>query len=293
MNQIVYLNGQYISLNEAHISPLDRGFVFADGVYEVIRYYDGQGFEVNSHIERLKQSLEKTRIICDTNEFNHIAVQLIRKNKLEKFNAGIYIQVTRGAYPRKHQFPTENVEPTVYVNAFRMEHDMNQLKNGMAVITKEDIRWLRCDIKSISLLPNTMLFQEAIENNAAECLMYRKEDITEATHSSFLAIRDHIIYTHPLNEFILPGITRKIVINICHKHNIKVIEKPVKIWDIHKYDELLVCGTGNEITPVTKVDSKTVNNGKPGKITRFIQREFFKLTYGNIPEMYDWDFLRD
>ena len=276
----VYLNGQFISSDKAMISHEDRGFYFADGIYEVVKYYRGKPLCFNEHLQRLKNSLEGVRIRYNRfNELRGIFDQLVETNKLEQAYAGIYLQITRGAAPRIHCFPGTEVEPTVYARAFPMKTFLEEMKNGIRVISREDIRWHRCNIKSIALLPNTMLFQEATEAGAGECFLIRDGYFTEATHSNILFVKDGTLHTHPDSNLILPGITKGLVFDICRRVGIGVIEMQVPAAEIPQMDECFITGTGSEIMPVIAIDEMQVGNGKPGAITRRLQNEFFRISY--------------
>lgn len=278
MNELIYLNGQFLPKNQAFISPNDRGFVFADGIYEVIKYYNGKPFRFADHMDRLKRNLELLNIdINNLNEFGAVFMQLLKKNDLMQQQAGVYFQATRGTHKRVHQFPN-NIEPTVYSFAYAMPSLTENHEKGIKVITHEDIRWLRCDIKSISLLPNTMLFNQATEAGATECILIRNGLVTEATHSSVLAVKNGCVVTHPLSNLVLPGITRKVVLEICYENNIPVEERALTEKELYEVDELMVVGTGNEVTPVIQINDKPVGNKKPGELTRFLQQKFFQLT---------------
>ncbi|MBN2347646.1 MAG: D-amino-acid transaminase [Bacteroidales bacterium] len=283
MPEIVYLNGFFLTKNKALISPDDRGFNFADGVYEVIRYYKGQPFLFDEHIRRLERSLNAVKIVFnDTHELQNIFNRLILENRLNNLYAGIYLQITRGSAKRTHHFPKENLQCTIYATAFEKKPMLKQLKTGIKVISRPDIRWLRCDIKSIALLPNTLIFQEAVEHGADECILIRQGNITEGTHSNAFAVKNNKVYTHPDGNLILSGITRIAVRKICSELNIELIEEPVKQHEIHNYSEFFLTGTGNEIMPVVQIDNYIFGNGIPGKITREIQRAFFKHTYEQL-----------
>jgi D-alanine transaminase len=154
-----------------------------------------------------------------------------------------------------------------------------EMNNGVQVMMREDIRWLRCNIKSIALLPNTLLFEEVAEKGAFECLLVRNGCVTEATHSNILAVRNNTLYTHPDSNLILPGITKSAVLRLCRDHNIKVVEEPIKADEISTYDEWFLTGTGSEIVPVVKIDDVLIGGGKPGPVTRRLQQEFFRITY--------------
>jgi len=279
----VYLNGQFISSDKAMISHEDRGFYFADGVYEVVKYYRGNPFCFTAHLNRLQNSLEGVRIRYNKlNELRRIFDQLVETNYLKDSFAGIYLQITRGAAPRIHCFPDAQVEPTVYARAFPMKIYRDEMRNGIRVISREDIRWHRCNIKSIALLPNTMLFQEATEAGAGECFLVRDGFFTEATHSNILFIKDGKLQTHPDSNLILPGVTKGVVFDICRRIGIGVVEAPMKADEAQWVDECFITGTGGEIMPVIAIDGKRIGSGKPGAITRRLQEEFLRITYGEL-----------
>jgi D-alanine transaminase len=279
MSEVVYLNGSLVAKNKAFISPEDRGFNFADGVYEVIKYYHGKPFRYDDHIERLKRSLHEIQINfeeCD--QFEVVFQQLLEKNGLTGQDAGIYLQITRGSHPRIHRFP-ENIKTTVYASAFPFSTKPEQLEHGIKVITADDIRWLRCDIKSISLLPNVLNSQKAFEMNAEETILIRNGVVTEASHSSVLGVKDGIVITHPDSNLVLPGITRKVVLEICRANGIRVIEEGIPATELFKMDEVMIVGTGSEVTPVVNIDGIKLKDGRPGSVTRFIQGKFFEQTH--------------
>jgi D-alanine transaminase len=279
----VYLNGQYISKDKAVISPDDRGFYFADGVYEVIKYYKGNPFRLNEHLNRLKNSLAGIRIQYErVEELAEIGSKLININQRYGQFSGIYIQITRGAASRSHCFPINEVKPTVYCYSFDMPMFENEVRNGVFVITREDIRWNRCNIKSIALLPNTLLFQEACEKGAFECLLIRDGLFTEATHSNIIFVKNGSLFSHPDTNLILPGITKSAVFELSRSINIQVIEEPVRVSDYTKFDECFITGTGSEITPVVKIDDHVIGNGNPGPVTKKLQHAFFKITYEQL-----------
>jgi D-alanine transaminase len=276
MKELVYLNGNFIQRQDARISPDDRGFIFADGVYEVIKYYNGKPLRYDDHLQRLKRSLSEIKInYSETGSFENICKELLLQNGLNGKHAGVYIQITRGANHRVHYFP--DTTPTVYAFAFEMPSAREKLEKGIKVITQEDIRWHRCDIKSVSLLPNVMLYNNAHENGAGESILIRNGIVTEATHSSVIAVKNGKVITHPLSNLVLPGITRKVVLEICSEHNIPFNEKSFSEAGLFEMDELFIAGTGSEITPVVQINDQPVGNKKPGAITRFIQQKFFEM----------------
>ncbi len=284
----VYLNGEFLKKSNASISPEDRGFMFADGVYEVIKVYKGNPFRMQDHMQRLQRSLKAIQIkIPDIARVAEAGMELIERNELQHTYAGVYIQVTRGVHQRIHEVPV-NISSTIYISTFLFPNRPEPLKSGIKVISKEDIRWLRCDIKSVSLLPNTMLYSEAVQKHAGECILHRNGFLTEASHSNVAVVKDEIFITHPNNNLILPGITKKVVIEICKDVGVSIKEEPVAIGEIADCDEMMVMGTGNEVTPVISVENKPIGNGKPGGLTRRLQSAFFEKTYGQLASDYWW-----
>ncbi len=277
MDEIVFLNGKFLPKEEAKISPNDRGFIFADGIYEVAKYYNGKAFRYQDHLDRLVRSLSEIQISYpETDQLKSIFQELLIQNRMLDKHAGIYLQITRGVEKRVHHFP-KDIQATVYVFAFELPSATDKLEVGIKVITHDDIRWQRCDIKSVSLLPNTMLYNKAVENGTGECILVRDGSITEATHSSVLAVKNGALITRPLSNLILPGITRKVVLEICTSNNIPVEERLFTKEELFEMDEVFISGTGSEITPVVQVDNQLIGTGKPGEITRLIQQKFFNL----------------
>jgi D-alanine transaminase len=278
MTEIIYLNGNLVSKSEAVISPEDRGFNFADGIYEVIKYYNGKPFRYHDHINRLARSLREIQIEFDgIDGLEPIFQSLLDENKLSHQEAGVYLQITRGSQTRIHRFP-ESTTPTVYATVFPFASKPDQLENGVKVITTEDIRWLRCDIKSISLLPNVLAAEKAHRQNAVEAIFIRDGIVTEGSHSSFMAVKNGIVYTHPDSNLILPGITKKVIFEICRQNNIQLIEQGIQAQELSGMDEMMIAGTGSEVSPVIQIDNSVVANGKPGPVTRLIQKKFVELT---------------
>jgi len=277
---IVHLNGEYLEKIYASVSVDDRGFYFADGVYEVIRFYKGQSFDMESHLVRLKNSLNEIRLNYENiGQIPEICHELICMNHLKSKHASIYIQITRGIAPRVHHIPKEKLKPTFFASAHEFNPLRNELENGVSIISGEDIRWTRCDIKSIGLLPNTLSIQSAYEKNAHEFLFVRNGMITEASHSNFFAKIEGKFYTAPLSNYILAGVTRKNVLNVCKKIGIEVFEKYISVDDIAKIEEAFLSSTREEVMPVIKIDDFEIGNGKPGEQTLRIQKEFFAITY--------------
>lgn len=288
MNDQVFLNGKFVERSKALIPADDRGFQFADGVYEVIKYYNGFPFRFEDHLERLKYSLDQLKLNYENlSELREIFGHLLLLNNLESSDSGIYLQITRGVHSRVHHFPPIT-ERTIYAYAFPFPSFRENLRKGISAITSEDIRWLRCDIKSVSLLPNTLLFQKARESGAGECILIRNGMVTEATHSSVAGIKNGMVITHPLSNLILPGITRKITAEICKEYNITIDERAIHEGELTGMDELFICGTGSEITPVISVNGHPIGPGKPGPVTCFLQDKLFRMAYSASPDQEQW-----
>jgi D-alanine transaminase len=272
---IAYFNGKFLPKDEIKISPDDRGFLFADGIYEVVRWYEGYFFEMNSHLARLKRSLRELRINwADTDLFPSIANDLIQKNNLGNQPAMVYLQATRGAASRTHYFPSPEVSPTVYACAWGFVPDSQSKESGVKVMLKEDIRWSRCDIKSVALLPNTISFQEAYENGMKECIFVRNGLITEGSHSNIFFVIDGTLFTHPESNHILSGVTRKTILRIAQESGIKIREEAVQENRIRFIQEAFITNTSAEVTPVTELGGNTLGDGSPGPVTKLIREKF-------------------
>jgi len=275
---ICFFNGQFHSLSNIKVSPFDRGFLFADGVYESIRTYNGKLFRYEDHLDRLKRSLKETKIdYKKVDLLEKIICELIKKNNIER-EALVYLQITRGsAKQRTHHFPVEEISPTVFISAQEFKKNTQAQERGVKVILQEDIRWLRCDIKSTSLLPVVLANQKAKEENAAEAILVRDGLITEGTHTNFFAVKDETVYTAPKSRLILEGITRKIVLEFCDKFKIDFREEFINKDELKNYNEFFITSTTKEITPIIEIDFWKINQGEPGKITRSLQAVFNKV----------------
>jgi len=269
-----YLNGKFIKGNELGISPFDRGFLFADGVYETIRWHNGKLFRLEEHFERLKRSLSGLKINIDNfGELNKAINKLVEINSFDEKHLLIYLQITRGDFfPRQHFFPPPDVNPTVFISATPFKPKEEELKEGIKVILLDDLRWGRCDIKSTMLLPNIMAIQEAYEQQAGEAILVKEGSITEGTHTNFFAVKDGKLYTHPLSNSILSGITRQVICEICSDNKIPFVENEIEANKLKSFDECMITGTISEVTPVVQVDDWKVGNGKPGPITLKLQK---------------------
>lgn len=266
-SDIVYLNGEFLPARDAKVSVLDRGFLFADGVYEVIPVYGSRLFRLEHHLQRLDQSLAGIRL---ANPLLHRRWAEILHGLVEKSGGGdqsLYLQVTRGVAPtRDHTFPKE-VHPTVFAMSQPLEEaPEQQLREGITAITVEDIRWKLCDIKAITLLPNVLLRQQAVEAGAAEAILIRDGDVTEGAASNvFVVIRGHVV-TPPKGKLLLPGITRDLVVELCRGHGIPCSESPVSLPQLRAADEIWLTSSNREVIAVTRLDGMPVSGGRPGPL---------------------------
>jgi D-alanine transaminase len=273
---IAYFNNHFVPKDEIRISPDDRGFLFGDGVYEVIRTYRGRLFKPDEHFRRLERSLREIRIAgVDVESFHDIAQELLKRNDLLARDATIYIQVTRGAAPRQHAFPDSPTAPTVYLSAAPLDPPRAA---GAKVILVPDLRWARCDIKSVALLPNVLANQQAKESGADEALFVRDGAVTEGSHSNFAAVFDGELVTYPKCNYILGGITREVTLGLCRALGIPVRESPVFQNELKNAAELVLLSTTSEVMPIVQVDEWQVRDGKPGPITLKLQEAFRAVT---------------
>jgi D-alanine transaminase len=272
----VYLNGDYVAAGEARVPVDDRGFLFADGVYEVIRVYDGRPFLMEPHVKRLRAGLAALRIATGGLEkLPLVAERLLDENGLRSGDATIYMQVTRGAAARAHAFPQPEVAPTVYVaaKAFR-QHADEVWERGVAALTVPDTRWSRCDIKSISLLPNVLANQMAKDAGAFEAIFVRDGVLIEGSHSNLFGVVDGELVTYPSCNYILSGITRDLVVELARGLDIRVREGALYWERIADISELFLSGTTTEVMPVSRIDGRAVGTGEPGPLTRRLMRAF-------------------
>ena len=275
---IVYFNGKIMNLGNVSISPFDRAFQFGDGVYEVIRYYPEKFFEFKLHLDRLKNSLHKIEI--DFNSFENIETvlyDLIQMNNLNDKLSIAYIQISRGVqFPRRH-FYNENMEPSIFIYVENYPAKIDDMKNGVKVGLEEDIRWLRCDIKTTSLLPNILSKHRAIKNGLTEIIWHRNGFITEGTQTNVCFIKNGELITPPLSNLILPGITRGIVLRLCKKLRIRYTERDINMSELYHFDEMFLLSTTTEITPVIELEGNIINGSVPGPICKLLQSEYQKL----------------
>ncbi len=271
----VYLNGEIIDHKDAKISVFDRGFLFGDGVYEVMLQMNQNFFFGKEHLERLSNCLQKVYINFDVSTLPNKIHRILEASDLKKKDCLIYIQITRGVAPRKHAFPN-NTQPTVMLYAFPFE--LPDINNPVKVVTMPDHRWHRCDIKMISLLGNIMANDHAVTQGAYEAALIRNGKVTEASHCNIFFVKDGILYTHPADEHILDGVTRQIVMRLCKDLDIEVREEAIHENDIVKMDEAFLTGTTSQIASIRQIDDHSFyQNNEVGPVTKKLQEAFLEL----------------
>lgn len=278
MKVLGLFNGEIINMNDNVVSLEDRGYQFGDGAYEVIRVYNAKCFAMEEHFQRLERSLRELRITMpySFDELRQFHYQLIKESGITE--AGIYTQITRGIAPRAHNFPAETIKPVLSMSIRPVIDNRNKLKNGAKVSLVPDMRWMRCDIKSINLLGNILAKQQAKENGSYEAVMHRRDIITEGSSSNFFVVKQGKIWTHPANNLLIKGITRTILLEkVIPVLGLAVCEKAFDKDFLSEADEAFLTGTTTEILPVIDIEGKKVGCGNVGEITRKLQGEFNKL----------------
>jgi len=263
----VYLNGEYLPLEEAKVSVLDRGFLFADGVYEVIPAYGGHLLRLQEHMDRLQTNLDAIRLAnpLSAKDWKRIFETLLEDNSSE--DQSVYLQVTRGvAAKRNHGFPDE-VTPTVFIMVNELQPvNKEELRPGVSAITLDDIRWKACNIKSISLLGNILLRQQAHDKNAAEAILINEGMAVEGAASNIFIVKDSVIITPPTSFCLLPGITRDLILELAEKHNFNYEVRDIAEDELVSADEVWLTSSTKEILPVVELNAKPVANGQSGPI---------------------------
>jgi D-alanine transaminase len=262
-----------IDKSDVRVSPDDRGYVFGDGVYEVFRVYGGRMFEKEAHLDRLLRSAEGTRLKLPfgRDELTENLERLVAKEGTVE--GTVYLQITRGVAPRAHPFP-EEAEPVLMAYCKEVKRPVGMMQSGVKAVTKEDIRWLRCDLKTLNLLPNVLAKQEALDRGADEVILHRSGTVTECSASNVMMVKDGVLRTHPANHLILHGITRAVVLRLARQLELPVEERAFSLEELAEADEVLLTGTTVEITPIVEIDGRSVGGGAPGPVTGKLQAAF-------------------
>ena len=263
---IVYLNGEFMPLAEARIPVLDRGFIFGDGVYEVIPVYSRHPFRLAEHLRRLQNSLDSVRVAnpLPDAEWARLIHEMVARNAGD--DQSVYFQVTRGVSKRAHEFPL-NVKPTVFMMSTPLlTPPREQIDNGVACISGSDFRWLKCDVKSVSLLGNCLLKQMAVDAKAAEIILFRDGFLTEAAACNVLAVKNGVLLAPPKNNLILPGITYDVVLELAQANKIPLEMRAVAEQEVRSAQEIWLTSSTKEVLAVTSLDGRAVGSGKPGAL---------------------------
>lgn len=268
----IIINGEIAKRSSARIDIEDRGYQFGDGVYEVVRVYNGKMYTADEHLQRLHQSAEKIGMKIDLSaaSLKEMMGELIEKNTLQ--TGIVYMQFTRGTAPRNHNFPASNVPLTFVAYTKELARPAENMSRGVEAITEEDIRWLRCDIKSLNLLGNLLAKQKAAEAGCFEAILHRGETVTEGSHTNVAIVKNGIIYTHPATNLILNGITRQKALELCSFNGMQAEEEAFSLTDLAEADEVFMMGTTTEIMPIVKINGQPVADGLPGIVTLKLQK---------------------
>ncbi|MBK1673354.1 D-amino acid aminotransferase [Ectothiorhodospira shaposhnikovii] len=265
---IIYLNGEFVPETQARVSVFDRGFLFGDGIYEVIPVFGGHPLRLAEHLERLERSLAEVRIVnpLDRSGWKALFTALLEKNP--GGDRSLYVQVTRGEARRDHAFPT-GVRPTVFamVNPIAPRNPA-MLEQGVAAVVMDDHRWSRCDIKAITLLPNVLARQEALDAGATEAILIRHGLATEGAASNLFVVGDGVIVTPPKDRSLLPGITRDLVVELAQEAGLPLMESAIPEQSLRVAEEIWLTSSTREILPVTRLDGRPVGTGVPGPVWR-------------------------
>lgn len=269
-----FLNGEFVERSNAKVDVEDRGYQFGDGIYEVIRVYNGKMFTCREHLERFFRSAESIGMTLGYTSVMLRAKleELIAKNNLKL--GTIYMQATRGVAPRNHAFPPGNVTPSLVAYTKELDRPHEKLTKGVKALLVEDIRWLRCDIKSLNLLGNILAKQRAAENRCYEAIQSRGQEVTEGSSSNVFIVKNGVVSTHASDNLILKGITKDVILNICAKNGIQVKERTFTLEELKVADEVFLSSTTSEVMPIVDIDGNLVKGGVPGPITKKLQALF-------------------
>lgn len=292
MPRISYVNGAYLPHDQAGVPIEDRGFLFADGVYEVIGLINGRYADERGHLDRLERSMAELQLHPPRSRdaLRFIMRELVRRNKLR--NGAIYIQVTRGAAKRDFKFPADNIPSTLVMMCWPFRFDSNpNVERGVNVCTVPDERWARRDIKSIALLPQVLAKQKAAEQGCYEAIMLDdKGFITEGSASNFWIYKDGILKTRPANRSILKGVTRTAIYSIALEKGIEIIEEPFDIEEAQNADEAFCSSATALIVPVVKINDHAIGNGKPGVLSKDIYAGYRDYACGDYNHQIEWTY---
>ena len=276
-----WLNGTLTDPDQASVSVFDHGLLYGDGVFEGIRFYQGRPFRLDAHLQRLERSLAEVSIANphDRAGWRRLCEEMVAANG--GGNLSVYLQITRGvADKRDHAFPDPPVAPTVFLTSAPIPvpaADSLHQTRGAAAITLADTRWARCDIKSISLLPNILLRQQAVASGAVEAVLLREGLVTEGAASNVFTVHNGEVSTPPHSARILGGITRDLVVELCREHGIPVVEREIPEARLHDADEIWVSSSTKDVVPITRLNDRPVGDGRPGATWKTLSRHYIQF----------------
>lgn len=267
-------NDQIVKNEEIIIDKEDRGYQFGDGIYEVVKVYDGELFTAEEHVDRFYASAEKIRLTIPytKDKLHELLHKLVEANNLG--TGHVYFQITRGACPRNHVFPGDDVLPVLTGNVKENPRPVENFKKGVKATVLEDRRWLMCDIKSLNLLGAVLAKQEAYEKGCYEAILHRDGTVTECSSSNVFGIKDGVLYTHQADNLILHGITRAVILQCANEIGLPVKEEAFTVEQLLAMDEVIISSTTSEVTPCIEIDGTVIGNGTPGEWTRKLQAQF-------------------
>jgi D-alanine transaminase len=281
MTRVIYVNGRYLPYGEAGVHAEDRGFQFADSIYEVCEILDGRLIDEPRHMDRLERSLKELRIAppMSRRALGQVMREVVKRNRVR--TGLLYLQVSRGAAPRDFAFPPPDVPPTLVCLARRVDATKRDARaaDGISVITAPDVRWGRCDIKTVMLLPACLAKDEAGRSGASEAWFVDREGfVTEgASSNAWIIDATGSVITRPNGHAILPGVTRRTLMDILHRENIPVVERPFRVEEAKAAREAFITSASGTVMPVVHIDGAPIANGRPGEMTRLLRSKFHQF----------------
>ncbi len=264
----VYLNGEWLPPGEARVSVLDRGFMLGDGVYELIPVYLRKPFRLDEHLARLQRSLDGIRLANPLSgaQWRDVLEQVVARHEAD--DQSVYLQVTRGAAPRDHAFPAGATPTVLVMSSPLIRPDPAQFEHGVCAVSAEDIRWRRCDLKTLNLLPNVLAKQKAVDAGCVECIMFRDGVLTEGAASNIFVVRGGLILAPVKDHRVLPGVTYDVVLELAEANGLAFEVRDIGEAEVRSADELWLTSSSREVQAIVGLDGRPVGNGKPGPLYR-------------------------
>lgn len=274
----VYLNGDILPLSQATISVLDRGFIFGDGIYEVVPVYNRKPFRLEQHVARLMRSLDKISLQTGNTAEEWQQLMTMMAQRAPWDNSLVYLQVTRGVAKRDHAFPNPPVKPTIFLMAApRVAPSVKEIEQGLRTVSMLDMRWLHCDIKSVSLLGNVLAKQYAVERGVDDVIQFRDGYLSEASSANIWVVKDGVVIAPPKDNLVLEGIRYGLIEELCQAEGIPLHLRPVSQEEVEQADELFLSSATKEILPITELDAKPIANGEVGTIYKALKQAYGKV----------------